>query len=231
MDHRQGLLHILATEQDRLSLTVAGARAPKSAAKSVVELVVTVAIAVGLALLIQAFIVKPYRIPSPSMVPTLTIGQRVLTNRLINHPSLGDVVVFHPPAGATTADGNPVCGNPDQGGDGGPGAQACDKPTAQESSETFIKRVVGIPGDRIQIINGHVYRNGVREKDSYIIPCGTAPTCNFPKPIVIPPGDYFMMGDNRGASDDSRFWGPVPDKWVIGIAFFTYWPPDRIGFL
>jgi signal peptidase I len=48
---------------------------------------------------------------------------------------------------------------------------------------------------------------------------------------VIPPGDYFMMGDNRGASDDSRFWGPVPDKWVIGVAFFTYWPPDRIGFL
>ena len=64
------------------------------------ELVLTVAIAVGLALLIQAFIVKPYRIPSPSMVPTLDVGQRVLTNRLINHPSVGDVVVFHPPKGA-----------------------------------------------------------------------------------------------------------------------------------
>ncbi len=48
---------------------------------------------------------------------------------------------------------------------------------------------------------------------------------------MIPPGDYFMMGDNRGDSEDSRFWGPVPDKWVIGVAFFTYWPPDRIGFL
>ena len=54
----------------------------------------------------------------------------------------------------------------------------------------------------------------------------------FPdKPIKVPPGDYFMMGDNRGASDDSRFWGPVPSKWLIGVAFFTYWPPDRIGFL
>jgi signal peptidase I len=101
----------------------------------------------------------------------------------------------------------------------------------QQSSQTFIKRVVGIGGDTIKIINGHVIRNGVREKDSYILPCGGDPSCNFPVPIKVPPGDYFMMGDNRGASDDSRFWGPVPDKWVIGIAFFTYWPPDRIGFL
>jgi signal peptidase I len=48
---------------------------------------------------------------------------------------------------------------------------------------------------------------------------------------VVPPGDYFMMGDNRESSDDSRYWGPVPDKWIIGVAFFTYWPPDRIGTL
>ena len=77
----------------------------------------------------------------------------------------------------------------------------------------------------------HVYRNGVREEDSYSYQCGPDPSCTFRTPIKIPPGDYFMMGDNRGASDDSRFWGPVPDKWVIGVAFFTYWPPDRIGFL
>jgi signal peptidase I len=198
----------------------------KSGLKSIIELVVTVAIAVGLALLIQAFVVKPYRIPSPSMVPTLDIGQRVLTNRLIDHPSVGDIVVFHPPAGADPA--APVCGNRNQG-DGH--AQACDTPTAQQSSQTFIKRVVAGPGDHLAIINGHAIRNGVREKDSYIEPCGTDSSCNFPKPITVPPGHYFMMGDNRGASDDSRFWGPVPDKWVIGVAFFTYWPPDRVGTL
>ena len=197
--------------------------------KALIELVITVAIAVVLALLIQAFIVKPYRIPSPSMVPTLDVGQRVLTNRLAGNPSVGDIEVFHPPHGADFDD--PECGNPNQGGQGGPEAQACNKPTAAESSQTFIKRVVGVPGDTIQIVNGHVIRNGVREKDDYTLQCGDGPSCNFGKPIKIPPGYYFMMGDNRGASDDSRFWGPVPSKWLIGTAFFTYWPPDRIGFL
>ena len=198
----------------------------RSGLGGLVELVVTVAVAVGLAFLIQAFIVKPYRIPSPSMVPTLDVGQRILTNRLIDHPSLGDVVVFHPPAGADPA--TPVCGNPNQG-DGH--AAACDTPTPQRSNQTFVKRVVGVPGDRLQIINGHVYRNGKREKDPYIEPCGDDPSCTFRQTITVPPGDYYMMGDNRGQSDDSRFWGPVPKKWIIGIAFFTYWPPDRIGTL
>ena len=198
----------------------------KSPLKSIVELVITVGVAVGLALLIQAFIVKPYKIPSPSMEPTLAIGQRVLANRLINHPSVGDIVVFHPPVGADPE--NATCGDSSQGAGH---SQACDKPTPQESNQTFIKRVVAGPGDVIRIIDGHVYRNGARENDSYTYRCGGGSICNFPTPIKIPPGDYFMMGDNRGESDDSRFWGPVPDKWVIGVAFFTYWPPDRIGFL
>jgi signal peptidase I len=194
--------------------------------KSLIELVLTVAIAVALALLIQAFVVKPYRIPSGSMIPTLDIGQRVLTNRLISHPSVGDVVVFHPPQGADPAE--PMCGDPNQGAGH---QQPCGKPTPAESSQTFIKRVVGAPGDRIQIVAGHVLRNGKREPDAYINGCGNDSSCNFPSPIVVPPGDYFMMGDNRGFSDDSRFWGPIPDQWVIGVAFATYWPPNRIGLL
>jgi signal peptidase I len=203
-----------------------GGSASRSGLKSLIELVLTVAIAIGLALLIQAFIVKPYRIPSGSMLPTLHINQRVLANRLFDKPSIGDIVVFHPPAGAEEGDG--ICGNANQGNGH---AQPCDQPTPRESSTTFIKRVVAGPGDRISIVDGHVIRNGVREKDSYIAQCVGGQSCNFRKTIVIPPGDYFMMGDNRGESDDSRFWGPVPDKWLIGVAFFTYWPPDRIGFL
>jgi signal peptidase I len=197
-----------------------------SAAKSIIELVLTVLAAIGLAILIQAFVVKPYKIPSGSMIPTLAIGQRVLTNRLASHPGLGDIVVFHPPRGADPDP--PVCGVPNEGGGF---QQACGVPTPQESSQTFIKRVVGLPGDRIQVVNGHVIRNGKQESDRYIAPCGDGDGCNFQTPIVVPPGDYFMMGDNRGQSDDSRFWGPVPGKWIIGVAFFTYWPPGRIGIL
>jgi signal peptidase I len=196
----------------------------KSTMHSIIELIITIAIAVGLALLIQAFIVKPYRIPSQSMLPTVDVGQRVLANRLDTHPSLYDIVVFHPPAGADPA--VPVCGNPSQG-TGHP--QACSTPTRGESNQTFIKRVVGLPGDKIAIRNGVVYRNGVREESSFTEPCGGGPNCDFPKSIRVPPDHYFMMGDNRGESDDSRFWGPVPQQWIIGVAFFTYWPPDRIG--
>ncbi len=202
----------------------------RSGLSGFVELIITVAIAVGLAFLIQAFIVKPYRIPSASMVPTLAVGQRILTNRLSTHPKIGDVVVFHPPAGATPpGNGNPVCGNPAQG----TGHEAaCDQPTARESSQTFVKRVVGLPGDRISVVNGHVIRDGKRETGSYIQPCLDNPQqCTFSQTVTVPPGDYFMMGDNRDFSDDSRFWGPVPQKWIVGVAFFTYWPPDRIGTL
>jgi signal peptidase I len=191
-----------------------------------VELIVTVAVAIGIAFLIQAFVVKPYRIPSVSMFPTLHVGQRILVNRLSTHPHVGDVVVFHPPAGADPA--NPVCGNPAEGM-GHP--TACDQPTPQESSQTFVKRVVGVGGDKIRIVNGKVFRNGKEETGSYIQPCQDSSQCTFPKTFTVPSGDYFMMGDNRDESDDSRFWGPVPQKNVIGNAFFTYWPPDRIGTL
>ena len=188
-----------------------------------------VATALALALAIQAFIVKPYRIPSGSMQPTINVGQRVLVDRLgddFSNPSLGEIIVFHPPKNYDLG-----CLDESQGQTGGPGQQPCGLPRTEESSETFIKRVVGLPGDRIAIKNGHVYRNGVREHDPYIAPCGGAASCNFPVPITVPKGDYYMMGDNRGESDDSRFWGPVPRSWIIGGAFFTYWPPDRIGTL
>ncbi len=206
-------------------------RAKKSPASTIGELVVIVALALGLALLVQAFLVKPYRIPSGSMLPTLHINQRVLVNRIGNNftsPGVGDIIVFHPPKDYADGCANRAQGNsqPTRGA-----AQACAVPEQQASSETFIKRVVGLPGDRIAISDGHVIRNGVPEKDPYIVPCGGDSDCNFPRTITIPSGDYFMMGDNRPDSEDSRYWGPVPKRWIIGKAFFTYWPPDRIGIL
>jgi signal peptidase I len=206
-------------------------QAKKSLTSSLIELVVIVVIALGLALGIQAFVVKPYRIPSGSMLPTLHINQRILVDRIGSHfmsPKVGDIVVFHPPK--NYADG---CANPNEGQNqaGQDASRACGVAQSQPSSETFVKRVVGLPGDRISLVNGHVIRNGVREKDSYIVPCNGAAACNFPGTITIPRGDYYMLGDNRPDSEDSRFWGPVPKKWIIGEAFMTYWPPDRIGFL
>ena len=73
--------------------------------------------------------------------------------------------------------------------------------------------------------------NGKRQKEPFIRPCPVSDGCDYPREVTIPAGHYFMMGDNRGSSDDSRFWGPVPKKWIIGAAFATYWPPKRIGLL
>jgi signal peptidase I len=203
----------------------------KSVASSVLELVVIVAAAIGLALAIQAFVVKPYRIPSGSMLPTLHINQRVLVDRIgsrFSSPHVGDIIVFHPPK-----DYSDGCANPSEGEDqeGQDASRACDVAQRTPSSETFIKRVVALPGDRLSIRDGHVIRNGIMERDSYIVPCAGAGPCTFPRTITIPKGDYYMMGDNRPNSEDSRFWGPVPKSWIIGKAFLTYWPPDRVGFL
>lgn len=203
---------------------------PKGRAGGLVELVVIVALALGLALAIQAWVVKPYQIPSQSMEPTLDVGQRVLVNRFLYHltdPAIGDIVVFHPPAGA---DNGTECGVTVNGRQPIDVGEPCPKPTAGESSQNFIKRIVAVPGDKLSIRGGHPVVNGVEKtNEPYITPCGGGAACNLPKTITIPPGHYFMMGDNRGASDDSRFWGPVPRAWIIGEAFATYWPPDRIG--
>ena len=196
----------------------------RSSGGSLLELVLIVVVALGLALAIQAFLVKPYRIPSESMEPTLDIGQRVLVNRIgkrFGDPKVGEVVVFHPPQGSNSN----VCGAPQQPG------EPCGRPTRDRADVNFIKRIVAGPGDRLSIVDGHVVRNGKRQEEKFILACAGGEDCDFEREITIPPDHYFMMGDNRGASDDSRFWGPVPKKWIIGDAFATYWPPRRIGIL
>jgi signal peptidase I len=197
---------------------------PKTTLGAFIELVLIVGFAIGLALLIQAYLVKPFQIPSGSMIPTLEINQRVLVNRTSYHfgdPSIGDIVVFHPPLGA---DGpGPQCGAQHSP------QQACPLPVDQKSDTNFIKRVVAGPGDTLSVEEGHPVVNGEPAEEDFTRPCRGGEDCNLPEEITIPPGHYFMMGDNRGASDDSRFWGPVPEDWILGKAFATYWPPDRVG--
>jgi signal peptidase I len=159
------------------------------------------------------------------MEPTLDVGQRVLVNRFVYHftdPSIGDIVVFHPPAGADSV--GDECGIRR-----GP-SQPCPRPVTRRSDQNFIKRIVAGPGDRFSVRAGHPVVNGeIKRDEDYIIPCGGGSGCELTKTITIPPDHYFMMGDNRGSSQDSRFWGPVPREWIIGKAFATYWPPDRLG--
>jgi signal peptidase I len=199
---------------------------------SVVETIFLLIVAVALAVLLQAFAVKPYKIPSGSMEPTLHVHDRVLVNRfakriLGDDPSVGDIIVFHPPEGADDQGGGSQCGDTGAG-EGTP--TPCDRATPKQSKQSFIKRVVGVGGDTIAIRAGRVIRNGRPTKESFAAPCVVgSDICDFPKTITVPKGDVYLMGDNRGNSDDSRFWGPVPESWVIGKAFATYWPPSRIG--
>ncbi|MBW3652843.1 MAG: signal peptidase I [Actinobacteria bacterium] len=197
------------------------------------ELVVILASALFFALAIQAYAVKPYVIPTPSMAPTLEVGQRVLVDRFSHRvgadPKLGDITVFRPPSGAESDGGQ--CGIAGEGPsyDGGPlSRRSCSRPTAGVGRQAFIKRVVGMPGDRIAVRDGHVIRNGVRLREPFAAPCGRGPACDL-EAVAIPAGHYFLMGDNRGNSDDSRYWGPVPRSQIIGRAVASFWPPDRVG--
>jgi signal peptidase I len=151
------------------------------------------------------------KVPSDAMLPTFRAGSTAEVEKDAYAkalPQIGDVVVFHPPAGAESGT---ECSVPH------PPQQACPKPTAGESSQNFIKRIVAGPGDTLSFRDGHPVVNGVEKTDEpYITPCGGGADCNLPKTTTVPPGDYFMVGDNRGASDDSRFWGPVPRAWIVG---------------
>ncbi len=156
---------------------------------------------------------RVYRIPSGAMEPALRIGDHVrvdLGAYASTAPALGDIVLFHPPAGA--AGGGASCGVHITSKEACP--QAIDR---EDGSTNFIKRIVAGPGDSVTMRGGYVYRNGKRESGYTVRPCpDDGPVCDRPAPVVIPVGHEFLLGDNRGASDDSRFWGAVPVAWVVG---------------
>lgn len=155
-----------------------------------------------------------YTVPNPGMQPTLKTGSHVTIEEARFMPRLGEIVAFHPPTTASPT--NLTCVNIDQG-PGQPDKQPCGTPAKRESSMIFVERIVGMPGDRLAVSGGHVVRNGVRQKEPYIESCGGVAECDLPKPILVPSGHYFLMGDNRGQASDSRFWGPLPRAWIIGM--------------
>jgi len=186
-----------------------------------IDWAVTILGAVVIVLAIKAYVVNPYRIPSSSMEPTLhcarplsgciaRFSDRVLANRFIYHfrdPHRGEIVVFKTPPRAQVA-----CTHV-PGGNGG---------------DTFVKRLIALPGDRWREQDGYIYINGARLNEPYIEPA-RRDAQTIPEKTV-PKDQYVMLGDNRSSSCDSRSWGTVPRKNLIGPVFATYWPPRRIGF-
>jgi signal peptidase I len=149
------------------------------------------------------------------MEPTIPKGGQVLAESPKAPPRVGEIIIFHPPAGAEQEQCGPVAHTVT------PGGKACSRPLGKESHVLFLKRIVAGPGDEMYLKRAHVYRkargHGRFVRDSFASPCANSPWCNFPKPIKIPAGDWFTMGDNRGESDDSRFWGPIPSSWIVGL--------------
>ncbi len=164
--------------------------------------------AVIVALLVQAYVVKPYRIPSESMAATLVPRDRVLVNKIVyrvREPRRGDIVVID----------------------------------SRRLGKTLIKRVIGLPGDRISLRGGAVFIDGRRLREPYVDRVdgraeatdpfsGTGKPWSLERAYVVPPGHYFVMGDNREVSDDSRDWGPAARGEIVGEAFLTYWPLSRL---
>ena len=192
-------------------LSTAAAAEKKSVYREYFESII---FALIIALIVRTFVVQAFKIPSGSMENTLAIGDYILVNKFIygieipftgrhlfplRNPRRGDIAVFEYP---------------------------------EDPSRDFVKRVIGLPGDRIQVIDKKVFVNGKpyvnpREihKDSAIIPAGVNPRDNTGV-ITVPAGSYFMMGDNRDQSYDSRFWGFVKIGRIKGLAFVKYWSWD-----
>ena len=204
--------------KNNLKKETAPAPAPKPGKSKLRENIEALVIAIILALFIRTFVVQAFKIPSGSMKNTLLVGDYILVNKFIygikipftdvtaipiSEPHRGDIVVFKYP---------------------------------EDPSKDFIKRVVGLPGDTVEIINKKVYVNGKLQEnphaiylDPRIIPRAYSPRDNF-GPVTVPKDDLFVMGDNRDESNDSRFWGFVNEKLLLGKAFMIYWSWDKKDF-
>jgi signal peptidase I len=185
--------------------------------RTIVDWLVTISVAVAFVLALQAEVAKPYRIPSSSMEPTLHCAKpgdfcegrfddRVVANRLayrFSDPKRGQIVVFTAPG-------------------------AADRCSAGDGGSTFVKRIVGLPGELVSERGGVVYIDGERLVEPYVDPSRRGnESRSWPR---VAPGHYFLLGDNRIHSCDSRAWGTVPRSSLIGPVMLTYWPPSSLSF-
>jgi signal peptidase I len=179
---------------------------------------VTIAVAVAFVLVFQATVAKPYVVPTASMEPSLhcakptafcegRFNDRVIANRLayrFGDPKRGQIVVFKTP-------------------------QTAERCEAGDAGSTFVKRIIGLPGERVSESDGVIYINGDRLIEPYVHPSRRGrEDGRWPR---VEPGHYFVLGDNRTHSCDSRTWGTVPRSSLIGPVMLTYWPPSSASFV
>ena len=173
------------------------------------DLIETFVIGLSLFLVVYLFFMQPHQVSGLSMFPTLHTDDYVLTDKVsykVGTPQRGDIIVFHAPPAAHC-----------------PAGTGCD----------FIKRVIGLPGDTVEIKDGKFYVNNTLLPESYI-PEGTptlAKTFTSGRSVFLGQDEYFVSGDNRENSSDSREWGPISSKLIVGRAFFRYWPLKDIEVL
>ena len=166
--------------------------------KIIREWVETIVVALVLALIIRAFVVQVFYIPSGSMEPTLNIKDRIVVNKFIywfREPRREEIIVFKLP----------------------------ERPG--QPSKDLIKRIIGLPNETLEVKDGIVFVNAMPLSENHLMVRDRA---HF-GPVKIPEGSYFMMGDNRGNSADSRYWGFLPKKNIIGLTFLRIWPLLKFG--
>jgi signal peptidase I len=185
------------------------------------ELPILFIVALAVAIVLKTFVVQAFFIPSSSMEPTLEPGDRVLVQKVVYGPDRGDVIVFSDPQGRP---------GPDRGIVGGfvhwlSSTLGIERP----EHEDFIKRVIGLPGETVELRDGRLFVDGVRIREPYLE--GAVDTRDY-GPVRVPEGALFVLGDNRLNSNDSRFGlGFVPVDKVVGRAFAIVWPPSRVGWI
>jgi signal peptidase I len=195
-----------------------------------VEALKTVGLSAILALGIRTFVAEARYIPSESMLPTLEINDRLIVDKLGYHfkePSRGDVVVFKPPE-KLVEEARRKCQEEEASRAKQDRNTAIEHQISEQCKNigvAFIKRVIGLPGDQVEVKGGMVYVNGNGLQEQYI---EEQPNYQY-GPVTVPDNEYLVLGDNRNNSYDSHYWGFVPRENIIGQAVVRFWPLNRMG--
>ena len=187
------------------------------------EMIETVLLALLLFVLME-FSVQNFKVEGSSMTPTLEQNQYLLVNKLIySRVGLDELSPFVPFVHASTngSDRTMFAFHPPQHG------EVVIFHFPADPTRDFVKRVIGVPGDTIEIRQGDVYRNGQHVDEPFVI----SPSTRTYAPVFVEQGHYYVLGDNRRSSNDSRDWGLVPEENLIGRAWMRYWPPDNLGLI